>query len=158
MFLSFNDFSNPELVIIVPTTLELNEESISKGEFKHFMLKEIHDQPQSMTDAIGSRVSFIDNKIKFEKFPFTDDEIKQFSKIILIGMGTSLHACMVAKSWFESITKIPTEVDNSSEFRYRDLVLNENHLIISISQSGETADTIAAMEKFRPLNPKQITL
>ena len=140
------------------TTLELNEESISKGEFKHFMLKEIHDQPQSMTDAIGSRVSFIDNKIKFEKFPFTDDEIKQFSKIILIGMGTSLHACMVAKSWFESITKIPTEVDNSSEFRYRDLILNENHLIISISQSGETADTIAAMEKFRPLNPKQITL
>ncbi len=90
------------------TTLELNEESISKGEFKHFMLKEIHDQPQSMTDAIGSRVSFIDNKIKFEKLPFTDDEIKQFSKIILIGMGTSLHACMVAKNWFESITKIPT--------------------------------------------------
>ena len=140
------------------TPLELNEESISKGEFEHFMLKEIHDQPQSMTDAIGSRVSFIDNKIKFEKLPFTDDEIKQFSKIILIGMGTSLHACMVAKNWFESITKIPTEVDNSSEFRYRDLILNEKHLIISISQSGETADTIAAMEKFRPLNPKQITL
>ena len=141
---------------IAKKDLELNEESISKGEFKHFMLKEIHDQPQSMTDAIGSRVSFIDNKIKFEKFPFTDDEIKQFSKIILIGMGTSLHACMVAKSWFESITKIPTEVDNSSEFRYRDLILNENHLIISISQSGETADTIAAMEKFRPLNPKHL--
>ena len=140
------------------TTLELNEESISKGEFKHFMLKEIHDQPQAMTDAIGSRVSFIDNKVKFEKFPFTSQEIKQFSKIILIGMGTSLHACMVAKNWFESITKIPTEVDNSSEFRYRDLILDEKHLIISISQSGETADTIAAMEKFKSFNSKQITL
>ncbi|MBN18787.1 MAG: glutamine--fructose-6-phosphate transaminase (isomerizing) [Chloroflexi bacterium] len=139
-------------------TIEINRDSISKGEFKHYMLKEIHDQPQAITDTIGSRVSFTDNKIKFEKFPFTNQEIKEFSKIILIGMGTSLHACMVAKNWFESITRIPTEVDNSSEFRYRDIILNEKSLIISISQSGETADTIAAMEKFKSSNSKQITL
>jgi len=140
------------------TDLNLNEDSISKGQFDHYMLKEIHDQPQSITDAIGSRVSFTDNTVKFEKFPFTNQQVKQFSKIILIGMGTSLHAAMVAKNWFESISKIPTEVDNSSEFRYRDIQLDEKSLIISISQSGETADTIAAMQKFKLSNSKQITL
>ena len=107
---------------------------------------------------LRGRALFDKNVINLADMPFTDEEIMGFERVILIGMGTSLHAAMVGRTWMESLARIPSEVDNASEFRYRDPVLNEKTLIISVSQSGETADTLAAMEKAKQHNVRQITL
>jgi len=155
--IQYKDFAGTE--IAKPNiNVDIDTDTPSKGNFDHFMLKEIYDQPQSIINIINSKVSFTDSKIKFDDIPFTSNQIRQFSRIVLIGMGTSMHAAMVAKYWFELICKIPTEVDNSSEFRYRNVTLDEQTLIISISQSGETADTVAAMKNSKAFGSKQITL
>ena len=130
----------------------------AKGEYKHFMLKEIHEQPEVAIDALRGRVSFDDMSIDLEDFPFSDEEVRNFDRVILVGMGTSLHAAMVGRLWIESLARIPAESDNSSEFRYRDPVLSENTLVISISQSGETADTLAAMDEAKRKGVRQLTL
>ena len=130
----------------------------AKGEYKHYMLKEIHEQPAVAIDALRGRVSLSDMSINLEDFPFSDDEIRSFDKVFLVGMGTSLHAAMVGRLWIESLARIPAEYDNSSEFRYRDPVLTENTLVISISQSGETADTLAAMDEATRKGVRQLTL
>ena len=132
--------------------------SAVKGEYKHFMLKEIHDQPEAVTDVLRGRVSFDASTVELEHFPFTDEEIKSFERLFLVGMGTSLHAAMVGRTWIESLAGIPAEADNSSEFRYRDPVIDERTLVVSISQSGETADTLAAMEEASRKGARQITL
>ncbi|MCI0813073.1 MAG: glutamine--fructose-6-phosphate transaminase (isomerizing), partial [Chloroflexi bacterium] len=87
-----------------------------------------------------------------------DEELKEITRVVIVGMGTSLHAGMVGRLWMESLAGIATEVDNSSEFRYRDPVIDENTLVISISQSGETADTLAAMDEAKNKGARQITL
>ena len=133
-------------------------QSAVKGEYKHFMLKEIHDQPEAVTDVLRGRVSFDTSRVELEHFPFTDEEINGFERLVLVGMGTSLHASMVGRTWIESLSRIPAEADNSSEFRYRDPVINERTLVVSISQSGETADTLAAMEEASRKGARQITL
>ena len=132
--------------------------SSAKGEYKHFMLKEIHEQPEVAIDALRGRVSFDDMSIDLEDFPFSDEEVRNFDRVVLVGMGTSLHAAMVGRLWMESLARIPAESDNSSEFRYRDPVLSENTLVISISQSGETADTLAAMDEAKRKGVRQLTL
>ncbi|MCH9009118.1 MAG: glutamine--fructose-6-phosphate transaminase (isomerizing) [Chloroflexi bacterium] len=132
--------------------------SSAKGEYKHFMLKEIHEQPEVAIDALRGRVSFDDMSIDLEDFPFSDEEVRNFDRVVLVGMGTSLHAAMVGRLWIESLARIPAESDNSSEFRYRDPVLSENTLVISISQSGETADTLAAMDEAKRKGVRQLTL
>ncbi len=141
-----------------PITVPYDAVSVAKGKYKHFMLKEIHEQPQAALDTIRGRVSFNRETITPEEFPLTDEEIANIDRVILIGMGTSLHAAMVGRLWMESMTRIPAEVDNSSEFRYREPIINENSLVVSISQSGETADTLAAMELAARSGAKQITL
>lgn len=130
----------------------------AKGEYKHFMLKEIHEQPEAIIDALRGRVSFDDYSVDLEHFPFSDEELQQFSRVVIVGMGTSLHAGMVGRLWMESLAGIATEVDNSSEFRYRDPVIDEHTLVVSISQSGETADTLAAMDEAKRKGARQITL
>ena len=130
----------------------------AKGEFKHFMLKEIHEQPEAIIDALRGRVSFDNYSVDLEHFPFSDDELRQIRRVVIVGMGTSLHAGMVGRLWMESMAGIATEVDNSSEFRYRDPVIDENTLVVSISQSGETADTLAAMDEAKRKGARQITL
>ena len=130
----------------------------AKGEYKHFMLKEIYEQPEVAIDALRGRVSFDDMSIDLEDFPFSDEEVRKFDRVLLVGMGTSLHAAMVGRLWIESLARIPAESDNSSEFRYRDPVLSENTLVISISQSGETADTLAAMDEAKRKGVRQLTL
>ena len=130
----------------------------AKGEFKHFMLKEIHEQPEAIINALRGRVSFDDFSVDLEHFPYSDEELKEITRVVIVGMGTSLHAGMVGRLWMESLAGIATEVDNSSEFRYRDPVIDENTLVISISQSGETADTLAAMDEAKNKGARQITL
>ena len=130
----------------------------TKGEYSHFMLKEIHEQPDAVLDTLRGRVQFEPPGIVMPEFTFTDDEVKRISRAIIIGMGTSMHAGMVGRMWMESMAGIACEVDNSSEFRYRDAVMDENTLVISISQSGETADTLGAMDLAKRRGARQLTL
>lgn len=130
----------------------------TKGEYKHFMLKEIHEQPDAVLDSLRGRVQFDPPGITLPELSFTDAEVERINRAIIIGMGTSLHAGMVGRMWMESMAGIACEVDNSSEFRYRDAVLDENTLVISISQSGETADTLGAMDLAKRRGARQLTL
>jgi glucosamine--fructose-6-phosphate aminotransferase (isomerizing) len=115
-----------------------------KAGFKHFMLKEIYEQPQVLRENIVSRI--FDEEIVFdEEICFDEKDLKKIRKILIIGCGTSYHAALVSKYFFESVLKIPVEVDIGSEFRYRDFVLEKDTLAIFVSQSGETADTLASL-------------
>ena len=141
-----------------PEAVPYDAVSVAKGEYKHFMHKEIHEQPEAALDTIRGRVSFNRKTINPDEFPLTDDEIADIDRVVFIGMGTSLHSAMVGRLWMESLARIPSEVDNSSEFRYREPVIDERTLVVSISQSGETADTLAAMEIAARYGAKQVTL
>ncbi len=132
--------------------------SAAKGRYKHFMLKEINEQPEALLGTFRGRVSFEEPSIGLEGFPFSDQQLLDFSRIVLVGMGTSLHAAMVGRYWFEALAGIPTEVDNASEFRYRDPIVDGHTLVVSVSQSGETADTLAAMEEVARKGAPQITV
>ena len=132
--------------------------SVAKGEYRHFMLKEIHEQPEVVIDALRGRVSFDPADAQLEEVPYSDEVIGSFNRVVLVGMGTSLHAAMVGRTWMESFARIASEADNSSEFRYRDPVIDEHTLVVSVCQSGETADTLAAMEEATRKGAHQITL
>lgn len=141
-----------------PITVPYDAVSVAKGEYKHFMLKEIHEQPEAVLDAIRGRVSFNAETIDPEELVLTDADIADIDRIVLIGMGTSLHAAMVGRLWMESMARTPSEVDYSSEFRYRQPVIDERTLVVSVTQSGETADTLAGMETAARCKAKQIAL
>ena len=141
-----------------PVAVPYDAVSVAKGDYKHFMHKEIHEQPEAALDTIRGRVSFNRETINPDEFPLTDDEIAGIDRVVFIGMGTSLHSAMVGRLWMESLARIPSEVDNSSEFRYREPVIDERTLVVSISQSGETADTLAAMDIAASNGAKQVTL
>ena len=130
----------------------------AKGEYDHFMLKEIHEQPESVVSTMRGLVSFDTLSVEIENFPLSDKDINELNKIVLVGMGTSMHAAMVGRTWIETFARIPAEVDNSSEFRYRNPIIDDKTLVISVCQSGETADTLAAMEEAARKGSKQITL
>ena len=141
-----------------PLAVPYDAVSVAKGEYKHFMHKEIHEQPEAALDTIRGRVSFNRETINPNDLALTDDEIAEIDRVVFIGMGTSLHSAMVGRLWMESLARIPSEVDNSSEFRYREPVIDERTLVVSISQSGETADTLAAMDLAARRGAKQVTL
>ena len=141
-----------------PATVPYDPVSVTKGGYRHFMLKEINEQPEAVTDSMRGRVSFDTNDVALEGFPLSDREIADIRRVVLIGMGTSLHAAMVGRSWIEALARIPAEADNSSEFRYRDPVIDRNTLVVSVCQSGETADTLAAMEHAAEKGARQVTL
>jgi len=121
--------------------------SAEKGEFRHFMHKEIHEQVRSLTDTIAGRVDFDEGRIKIPELALTKVQARKISKIFITACGTAYHAGLVGKVQIEKIARIPVEVDIASEFRYRDPIVDENTVVIAISQSGETADTLAAMEE-----------
>jgi len=132
--------------------------SAVKGEYKHFMEKEIYEQPEAVVNTLRGAVVFDKPRIELEEFPLSDGEIKDIEKVVLVGMGTSLHAAMVGRHWIESLARISAEADNSSEFRHRDPIIDERTLVISVCQSGETADTLAAMETAANRGARQVTL
>jgi glucosamine--fructose-6-phosphate aminotransferase (isomerizing) len=121
--------------------------SAEKGEFRHFMHKEIHEQVRSLTDTIAGRVDFESGQVRIPELGLTKAQARQISKIFITACGTAYHAGQVGKVLIEKIARIPVEVDIASEFRYRDPIVDENTVVIAISQSGETADTLAAMEE-----------
>ncbi|MFH1027179.1 MAG: glutamine--fructose-6-phosphate transaminase (isomerizing), partial [Pseudomonadota bacterium] len=118
-----------------------------KGGYRHFMLKEIHEQPRAVRDTIAGRLLESDGDVYLEDLPFSDRQLAAVKRIVIIACGTSWHAALVGKFYIEGYCRIPVEVDIASEFRYRNPVINESTLAIVISQSGETADTLAALRE-----------
>jgi glucosamine--fructose-6-phosphate aminotransferase (isomerizing) len=116
-----------------------------KGEYKHFMLKEIYEQVRSTTDTIGGRVDFESGRIQLPNLNLDEALAHQISKMVITACGTAAHAALVGKVLIERIARLPVEVDIASEFRYRDPLVDEQTAVLAISQSGETADTLAAM-------------
>ena len=123
--------------------LSLNEEKYDKGDHKHFMAKEIEEQPTTLKNGINEYVDKANDDINIFNFPWKIVEIKS---IILIGCGTAYHSCMMAKYWFEELTSLDVNVDIASEFRYRKNRFKKDTLYVFVSQSGETADTYAALD------------
>lgn len=126
--------------------LEMNLEQIEKGGYDHFMIKEIFEQPRSVRDSFRGRISVSDNDIHMAGVTQFMDKLVNLKRMIIVGCGTSWIAGLVGEYLFEEITRIPTEVEYASEFRYRNPIINEDDFVIAISQSGETADTLAALE------------
>ena len=123
--------------------------SAEKGEYRHFMHKEIHEQVRSLTDTIAGRVDFESGSIQLPSLNITPELIKKINKIFIIACGTASYAGMVGKVLIERIARIPVEVEIGSEFRYQDPIVDDKTVVLAISQSGETADTLAAMEEGR---------
>ena len=116
-----------------------------KGGFKHFMLKEIYEQPRAVRDTVQGRVSLDTGRVYLDQMDITEEEFKGFDRVMIAACGTSWHAGLAGKYMLEQLARVPVEVDYASEFRYRDPVIDEKTLLVVISQSGETADTIAAL-------------
>jgi glutamine---fructose-6-phosphate transaminase (isomerizing) len=136
--------------------IETNLEEIEKQGYKHFMLKEIHEQPETIKQAILGRIDFENNTAKLGGINLTNEQIKNIKRIIIVACGTSWHCGLVAKFSMEGFLRIPVEVDYASEFRYRNPIIDNNTLVIAISQSGETADTLAAVREAKGKGAKVI--
>jgi len=120
-------------------------EEVSKAGFEHFMLKEIYEQPETIKRAFKGRI--LDGNAKFGGINISDNDLKKVNRIILVGCGTSWHAALVGSYFFEEISRISSQVEYASEFRYKNPVITKNDLVIVLSQSGETADSIAAINE-----------
>ncbi|NOR86386.1 MAG: glutamine--fructose-6-phosphate transaminase (isomerizing), partial [Bacteroidales bacterium] len=126
-------------------TLELNLTALEKGGYDHFMLKEIYEQPTSIKDSMRGRLHTDKGTVTLGGIRDYEDKMAKASRIIMVACGTSWHAALVGEYLFEDIARIPVEVEYGSEFRYRNPIINEGDIVIAISQSGETADTLAAI-------------
>jgi len=130
-----------------------------KGGFKHFMLKEIYEQPRAVRDTVQGRISLDTGHVFLDEMKnITEEDFKRFTSIKIAACGTSLHAGLAGKYMIEQLARLNVEVDYASEFRYRDPVLDKNILLLVISQSGETADTIAAMREVKPRGVKVLAI
>ena len=139
---------NIENVVQAPyiQELELNLEQLEKGGYPHFMLKEIYEQPKSIFDSFRGRFDSATSEFHMRSIEEYGHKLKDIKRLILLGCGTSWHAGLVAEYLFEDFARLPVEVEYASEFRYRNPVLYSDDLVLAISQSGETADTLAAMD------------
>jgi len=138
-----NDDSNVDPMI---QKLQMSLEQIEKGGYDHFMLKEIHEQPKAITDTFRGRMLAEQNIIKMSSVQENLDKFLNANRIIIVGCGTSWHAGLVGEYLFEDLARIPVEVEYASEFRYRNPIITNKDVVIAISQSGETADTLAAIK------------
>lgn len=125
--------------------IEWDVNAAEKGGYEHFMLKEMYEQPKTVRDTLSPRIK--DGKIEIEELGMTDEEIRAINRIHIVACGSAYHTGVTAKYVFEGMARIPVEVDLASEFRYRNPILDENDLVIIISQSGETADSLAALRE-----------
>jgi glucosamine--fructose-6-phosphate aminotransferase (isomerizing) len=129
-----------------------------KGGYAHFMLKEIHDQPRALADTFRGRISLKDGGVALEDIHLKAAEVKQIKRFHLVACGTAWHACLVGKFMLEEIAGIPAEVDYGSEFRYRSPLMDPKSVLLMVSQSGETADTLAATEIARAKRAKILSI
>ena len=147
------EFFNEKGVKVNKKVLELSssEQDYDKGDFKHFMAKEIEEQPTTLKNCIKEYIDNINNDINIYNFPW---DLKKISSITLIGCGTAYHSCLMAKYWFEELTSLDVTIDIASEFRYRKNRFKKDNLYVFVSQSGETADTYAALDLCNKNNMK----
>ena len=138
------------------TTIEWDTEAAEKGGFEHFMMKEIHEQPKAVSDTIHSVVH--DGKIDLSEVGLSDEDIQGISQIYIVACGSAYHVGMDAQYAIEDLSRIPVRVELASEFRYRKPILDPNGLVIVISQSGETADTLAALRESKELGIKTLAI
>lgn len=130
-------------------TIEWDVKAAEKGGYEHFMLKEMYEQPKTVRDTLNPRVK--DNEVVIEELGMSDEEISQLQRIHIVACGSAYHTGVTAKYVFEGMARVPVDVDLASEFRYRNPILNEKELVIIISQSGETADSLAALRKAKEM-------
>ena len=138
-------------------TIEWNASAAEKDGFDDFMLKEIYEQPTAIRETIGAKIN-LNSKCEFDELQFTKEYLSSLNKIYIVACGTAMHAGLTGKNTIEKLCRIPTEVDIASEFRYRDPIIDEKTLCIFISQSGETADTIAALKLSKEKGAKTIAI
>ena len=134
-----------EELVKEPVSIDWDADAAEKAGYEHFMLKEMYEQPKTVSDTISPRIR--DKDIVIEELKMTDEEIKALKKIYIVACGSAYHAGVTAKYVLEGLARIPVEVDVASEFRYRNPILEENSMVIVISQSGETADSLAALRE-----------
>jgi len=139
-------------------TIDWNPAMAEKGGYRHFMLKEIFEQPQAITNTIRGRLDPESGLVTLPEANLGADYLRMIKRISLVACGTSWHAALVAKYWLEKWAAIPVEVDIASEFRYRRLLLDESVLVVPISQSGETADTLAGMRRAKEMGSRIATI
>ena len=137
-------------------TIALNKNAADKGEFRHFMMKEIHEEPAVVKKSLHAVTC--DGEAVFAGMPFTEEDFKALSRVYIVGCGSAYHVGLIAKYNFEKIAKIPAFAEYAGEFRYADSVIDESCLVIIISQSGETADSLAALKQAKEMGAKTISI
>ena len=127
--------------------IDWNPTAAEKGEYRHFMQKEIFEQGRSLTDTLRNRIDFDRNWVTLDTLGLSEEDARRLTKITIVACGTSYYAGLIGKYYLEQLVRVPVEVDYASEFRYRDPVVHADHLALAITQSGETVDTLAAIEE-----------
>ena len=135
-----------------------NAEAAEKGGYEHFMLKEIHDQPNAVRDTFGTHISEDGKTVHFEELNWTADDVAAFNKILIVACGTAYHAGLVTKQYIENLARIPVNVEIASEYRYSNPLTDDKTLCIVISQSGETSDTLAALKEAKRHGAKSLAI
>lgn len=155
--ISLRDFRGKE-ISFTPQEVQWSPEMAEKGGFRHFMLKEIYEQPRSLQEAIAGRISLDSGDVILEEAKIPEEALAKIERIHIVACGTSWHAALVGKFLIEDLARIPVEIDYGSEFRYRDPLVDRNSLVIAISQSGETADTLAAVREAKAKNARILSI
>ena len=135
-----------------------NAEAAEKGGYEHFMLKEIHEQPKAVRDTMSQRITADKKSISFDELAWDADYLNSFNKIYIVACGTAYHAGLVGKYYIEKLARVLVEVDVASEFRYRDPIVDAHTLLIVVSQSGETSDTLAALKESKRRGAKTLAI
>ena len=138
--------------------VSLDDVLVDRAGYRHFMLKEIMEQPQAVVSSLRDRVDFDAGQITLPELAMADAELAKVRRVVLIGCGTSLNAAQVGRHLVERLAGIPAEAESASEFRYRDPFLDDGTLVVAVGQSGETADTVAAMEEARRSDASLVTI
>ncbi len=141
-------------VVSIPWSSSMAE----KGGYKHFMLKEIYEQPRAVADTLRGRFTIETGEVNLEEFGLTEEEIRATGRVFIVACGTSWHAALVGKYLIEDIARVPVEVDIASEFRYRNPLLKSGDLLVAITQSGETADTLAVQREAKRRGAKVMSI
>ena len=139
-------------------TISTDALSVARGGYKHFMLKEIHEQPEGVINALSGRTSFSPAAVTLDETSLTRDDISGLRRVVLLGMGTSLYAAQLGALYIEELARIPATAEDASEFRYRNPVLDRDTLVVAVGQSGETADTLEAMHHVRHAGARLLTV
>lgn len=140
------------------TTIPWSPSMAEKGGYKHFMLKEIYEQPRAVADTLRGRFSLETGEVYLEEFGLKEEDLQSIERIFVVACGTSWHAALIGKYLIEDIVRLPVEVDIASEFRYRNPLIRPNDLLIAITQSGETADTLAVQREAKRLGAKVMAI